>query len=177
MKKIIVATTLLAVAAINTDAWVRNITDGNFEFQIDDEKGTATLLRTIDKSVSSLQIPRVANEGHTRYLVNTLGNEALSGCSGITSLSITNNIILIYTGAFAGCTSLSDVTFEPGVEAYRNAPYWKEFFSSNGVSGVKTDCAGLEEWYTLEGIRLKEKPSGTGIYIIRTPEGSKTVIR
>lgn len=112
MKRLILL--LALISAVNSYAWIRNITDGICEYQIDDEAGTAMLTGLTDKSMTSYTVPSVAHEGSTKYLVYAIGNEAFNDCADLTTLTIPANITLIYRDAFTGCTSLTDLTFEPG---------------------------------------------------------------
>lgn len=153
MKRQIIAFVMIAAAFINAHAWIRIITDGNFEFEVDTEKGTASIIRTLDTTVSSLEIPRVAHEGSTKYLVNGLGNDALKGCSEITSLIIPDNITSIYKDAFEGCTSLKEIEFSPGKESIVFLSLW-------GSSNDK----GLLEDAPLEKVSYSRKSSYLSIY-------------
>lgn len=159
MRKTILTLGLL-MAVMNADAWIRTITDGNFEFEIDDEKGTAKLTKVLDKSVATLEIPRIANEGQTKYMVNSLGNESLNGCSNLTELTVTDNITSIYKDAFSGCTSLTSIDFSPGTasleilgtpgsdsnrEVFEDSPLQKVSFSRrSSYWGIYTPFAQKE---------------------------------
>lgn len=153
---------MIVAAVINSHAWMKIITDGNFEFEADTEKGTASIIRTLDTSVSAIDIPRVAHEGSTKYLVNGLGNDALKGCSEITSLIIPDNITSIYKDAFEGCTSLTEIEFSPGKESLVILSLW----------GSSNDKALLED-APLEKVTYSRKSSYLSIY---SPFNEKSTI-
>lgn len=124
MKKLLISISLLFSTVFAADALIKTITDGNFVFEVDTENGTAELLRLVNNDIADLQIPRVAHDGSTQFLVNELGNQALNGCSKIKSLVITDNITMLYKDAFLGCTSLTEIEFQ---ESSRNLTLLSEW--------------------------------------------------
>ena len=125
MKKFVFILSIILTSAMISNARIKTITDGNFVFEADDIKGTATLLRLVDNNIPELELPRVAHEGSTMFLVNELGNDALKGCSNIKSLIITDNITSIYKDAFIGCTSLTELEFQRGPNNFVILSLWE----------------------------------------------------
>ena len=123
-EKLLISISLLFSTVFAADALIKTITDGNFVFEVDTENGTAELLRLVNNDIADLQIPRVAHDGSTQFLVNELGNQALNGCSKIKSLVITDNITMLYKDAFLGCTSLTEIEFQ---ESSRNLTLLSEW--------------------------------------------------
>lgn len=122
MKRLLLLLALFS--AFSSYGWIRNITDGICRYEIDDEQGIATLTGLTDKSMITYKVPSVANEGSTKYLVYAIGNEAFNDCAALKSLTIPSNITMIYRDAFTGCTSLSELTFEPGSSSLVITSLW-----------------------------------------------------
>lgn len=49
------------------------------------------------------------------YSVTSIGDDAFSGCSGLTSITISNIVTSIGDGAFSGCSGLTSITIPNGV--------------------------------------------------------------
>lgn len=74
---------------------------------------------------------------------------------------------------------------DASLEAYKSAPHWKEFFTetpvdpddTNSITTITTTPTSTT-WHTLQGVRLPNRPTTPGIYILTTPAGpSKVLIR
>ena len=119
-----------------------------------DAVGTAAMnLRPTDPSGISgeVSIPRVVYDGETQLTVSGIGNDAFSGCAGLSGLTIPSCVTAIGDRAFSGCTDLSSVycyvsaplaisasAFPDRAQttlyvpygskaAYEAAPYWQDF--------------------------------------------------
>ena len=56
----------------------------------------------------------VAYDGNT-YSVTSIGNDAFSGCSSLTEITISNSVTFIGNNAFRGCSSLTELTIPNSV--------------------------------------------------------------
>ncbi len=63
----------------------------------------------------SVSIPETVTYSNTTYRVTTIGNEAFSNCSGLTSVTIPNSVTTIGYDAFGGCYGLTSVTIPNSV--------------------------------------------------------------
>lgn len=66
------------------------------------------------------------------------------------------------------------------LEAYQSAPYWNQFskiveFDSDptAVDYIITECPAPDAWYDITGMRLKSRPTRSGLYI---HNGKKVII-
>ncbi len=63
--------------------------------------------------------------------VDTIGNNAFYGCSGLTSVTIPNSVTTIGEDAFRDCTGLTSVTIPYSVETIQTLAFW-------GCKGLKS---------------------------------------
>ena len=70
--------------------------------------------------------------------VKSIGNYAFYGCSGLTSITISNSVTYIGNAAFAGCSGLTSITIPEGVTSIRE--------------GVFHGCSGLTSITIPEGV-------------------------
>jgi len=133
--------------------------------------------------------------------VTTIGNWAFSGCSSLDYFSVGSHVETIGQGAFSECTALTKFySYAPvppvcgnqaldyinkwectlyvpqeSIEAYKEAPQWREFFFMEGLDGIDEvsadviDCTAAIEVYNLNGVKVSDTVNGlpTGIYIVR----------
>ena len=75
--------------------------------------------------LTSIAIPSTITYNAQNYSVTSIGNEAFSGCSGLTSIEMPNSVTNIGSYAFHGCTALTSIEIPNSVasigdEAFRN---------------------------------------------------------
>jgi len=153
-------------------------------------------------SLTSVTIPNI---------VTTIGGGAFGLCSSLTSVTIGNSVITIGDNAFNGCSSLTQISSEAvvpptcnlnvfadinkskcklivpknSIDAYKQAPQWKEFLliegSTTGITNTVYNKAGLADVYTIDGTKRLSKASTDeinalpkGVYIVN---GKKIIIK
>ncbi len=77
----------------------------------------------------SLTIPTSVSHNSTTYSVTSIGDNAFSGCSGLTSITIPNSVTSIGNNAFRDCSGLTSITIPNSVTS----------IGDNAFSG----CSGL----------------------------------
>ena len=71
--------------------------------------------KSYDEYAGKVEIPEsVAYNGKT-YSVTSIGEEAFSGCTGLTSITIPNSVTSIGNYAFKGCEGLTCITIPNSV--------------------------------------------------------------
>ena len=94
-------------------------TDGLFFNYIPKGK-VAELIQNPNKYKGTVILPStVTHEGH-EYTVAKIGDNAFSGCSGLTSLTIPSSVTSIGNYAFSGCSSLTSLTIPSNVTSIGN---------------------------------------------------------
>ena len=79
-----------------------------------------------------LEIPSKVYVGSTELTVTSIGNGALAGCAGLTSVTIPEGVTSIGNNALAGCAGLTSVTIPEGVTSIGD----NAFRSCNGLTSV-----------------------------------------
>ena len=90
---------------------VTTYSSGDYEYTLN-QFNKATLTKFTGKKTSTISIPTTIDE----YEVSALGESLYKGYSALTSVDIPSNIKSIYPDAFNGCTSLSSVKLNDGLE-------------------------------------------------------------
>ena len=60
-------------------------------------------------------IPETITVDNVVYNVTSIGDDAFSYCTGLTSITIPNSVTSIKNGAFSGCTGLTSITIPNSV--------------------------------------------------------------
>ena len=102
-------TLLLAVAASVGTMFAETVKIGGLYYYLDDTNHTAEVYKNRNVS-GEIIIPSSVTYNSVSYSVTSIGYEAFSSCTGLTSVTIPNSVTSIGDWAFYGCSSLTSVT-------------------------------------------------------------------
>ena len=118
--------------------------------------------------------------------VTSIGKWAFSGCSSLKNFTFGSGLQSIGQEAFSDCINITQISSEAvvpptcdinalddinkwncklfvpkaNINAYKQAPQWKEFFFIEGTTGITNTVynkAGLADVYTIDGTKRQSK--------------------
>src|SRR5574344_191286 len=152
MKKTLLTLFLLLFAA-ETFAYNFKV-DGIYYNKLSDGKSVMVTFegRNSFSYMGSVTIPDEVTYDNVTYSVKTIGADAFSNCTGLTSVTIPNSVTTIGADAFSNCTGLTSVTIPNSVTsigyfAFSNCTGLTSVTIGNSVTSIGYDafydCTGL----------------------------------
>ena len=112
MKQKLFSLWLLLSVAVGLSAFE---VDGLYYKITDQDSNTVAVTGRADNNLTTADIPKAVTFYYREYRVTSIGNEAFSGCTGLTSVTIPNSVTSIEGWAFYSCTGLTSITIPESV--------------------------------------------------------------
>ena len=148
-----------------------------FTFSLNDTDKTATITGPVGEP-TELDIPSKLIVKGQDYTTTSIGNNAFTGCTSLTSVTIGNGVKSIGIGAFGDCDSLTSITIPDSVTSIGNEAF---AYCSNLKSITIPDSVatlGKETFYGCEGltsITIPDSVTSIGNYTFRDCSGLTSV--
>ena len=166
-------------------------------------QSSVELVGSATSPTGAVDIPSIVKHDGVDYAVTSIGENAFTNCSGITSVTIPSSVTNIENGAFDGCTGLTDVycnadpaqlTWSTDAQSFmadkatkfhvEDVSAWSAFSGANvtfvddktpnTINSITSTDASDGAWYTLNGQKLERKPTAPGIYV---KDGKKVYVK
>ena len=114
--------------------------------------GDGTVEVTSNGYTGDVVIPSSVTYSGTTYSVTSIGEDAFWGCSGLTSVTISNSVESIGSSAFRDCSGLTSVTIPNSVTSIGDYA----FLNCSGLTRV--DISSLEAWLGIKFDNFASNP-------------------
>ncbi len=130
-------------------------------------------------SITTVNIPATVTYNGINYSVTSIGAQAFSFCSSLTSIDIPNSVTSIGDYVFSGCSSLTSVTISNSVtsigrSAFQNCSSLTSVTIPNSVTSI-----GNSTFYGCSSLTsvtcLANTPPSLGIYVFNSTPSNKVL--
>lgn len=149
-------TLIIALLAV-TCAWAQEttFTVGNLKYKVtDNTAGEVELTGYTTEPTGKLDIPASVTYDSKTYSVTSIVEQAFSGCSALTEVTIPASVTSVGISVFYGCSSLTQATIGDGLTVisqamFTNCTALKKLVIGKGVTKINnyafTSCFNLKE--------------------------------
>src|SRR5574344_1879067 len=154
MKKTLLTLFLLLFAA-ETFAYNFKV-DGIYYNKLSDGKSVMVTFegRNSFSYMGSVTIPDEVTYDNVTYSVKTIGADAFSNCTGLTSVTIPNSVTSIGYFAFSNCTGLTSVTIPNSVTSIGIGAFFYCTGLTSVTIGTSVTSIGYDAFYDCTGLTL-----------------------
>jgi hypothetical protein len=138
MKKII--TTCLILMLFSSVIAQTTFTAGGINYKT---TSTSTVEVTSNSYSGTIAFPATVLYLGTTYNVNKIGDMAFSDCSGLTSITIPNSVIIIGNEAFRRCSALTSITIPNSVKIIDDRAFYSSGLTSVTIP-ISVDSIGYQ---------------------------------
>lgn len=105
------------------------------EYSVNEDGTTCTVTGIGTCTDSEIVIPNKSPDG---YSVTSIGYNAFSDCSGLTSVTIGNSVTSIGSSAFGGCSGLTEIHYDGTMAEWKAID--KEFYWNSNTGDYTVYC-------------------------------------
>jgi uncharacterized protein YjdB len=143
---------------------------GDFTYSIDPASSTATITRYTGYG-GDVTVPDSFTYNMVTYKIATIYDTAFSGCTGVTSVKISDNVTAIGINAFLGCTGLTSLNLGNGVKticasAFQGCTGLVNLIVPNSTTTINANafkgCTKLSKVILGSGVSLLDSTSFVG---------------
>lgn len=106
---------LLCVTSVHAAVGQAVIDGVNYVLSSDGEVNTATVVAGDKQYAGRVVIPSIVTFAGNQYKVTAVGNEAFKECTGLQSITFSENVTTIGDNAFEGCTRITELVLPQGL--------------------------------------------------------------